>query len=81
MPRVWGKLRNLNVEHDYTNSGECDRFAYVSVAGFTPLAIEKADEKGDIVLLEAEDFTRFLLSGRFRPVLQAKLKLPFGPAV
>ncbi len=69
------------IEKDYDNSGDCDRFAYVSVAGFTTDAMEKADEKGDIVLLEAQDFTRFLLSGRFRSALQAKLKLPFGATV
>lgn len=69
------------IEKDYANAGECDRFAFVSVAGFTQDAVEKADEKGDIVLLEAEDFTRFLLSGRMRSELRKKLKLPFGPEV
>jgi len=55
------------------------RFCFVSVAGFTDEAREKADES-DIRLLEASDFIRFLLVGRARERLSRKLKLPaLGP--
>lgn len=65
------------IEKDYVNAGECDRFVYVSVAGFTSDARARASDEG-IVLLEAGDFTRFLLSGRLRPELRDRLQLPFG---
>lgn len=48
---------------------------YVSVFGFTDEARRRAEEEG-IVLLEAGDFTRFLLSGRLRPSLLEKMRLP-----
>lgn len=65
------------IEKDYVNAGEGVRFAYVSVAGFTPEARARASDEG-ILLLEAGDFMRFLLSGRLRPELRDRLQLPFG---
>ena len=64
------------IEADYEHAGEA-RFCYVSVFGFTEEARKRAaDER--IVLLEAGDFTRFLLSGKLRPRLRELLRLPFG---
>jgi len=66
------------IEHDASHAGEA-RFCYVAVFGFTAQARERAAAEG-IVLLEAGDFTRFLLGSRVRPELRAKLRLPFGMA-
>lgn len=62
----------------YDNRGDCDRFAFVSVSGFTTDARANAAERR-VVLLEGTDFTRFLLSGKLRPRLRERLRLPFGP--
>lgn len=51
------------------------RFCFVSVYGFTDDAKKKAEEE-DVRLLESADFTRFLLSGRMRSRIRAKLKVP-----
>ncbi len=51
------------------------RFCFVSVSGFTDDARTRAEEE-NVRLLEAADFTRFLLSGRVRERLRVKLKLP-----
>lgn len=64
------------VERDASHIGDA-HFCYVSVFGFTKEARERADADR-IVLLEAADFTRFLLGGKLRAELKAKLKLPFG---
>lgn len=64
------------IEADYEHAGEA-RFCYVAVFGFTEEARRRAaDER--VVLLEAGDFTRFLLSGKLRPRLRDLLRLPFG---
>jgi predicted Mrr-cat superfamily restriction endonuclease len=64
------------IEADYEHAGEA-RFCYVAVFGFTEEARKRAaDER--VVLLEAGDFTRFLLSGKLRPRLRELLQLPFG---
>ena len=47
----------------------------MSVYGFTPEAEAKAEDEG-IRLLEARDFTRYLLSGKIRERLREKLALP-----
>lgn len=63
------------VEKDYEHAGEDARFCYVSVYGFTKDARAKAEEEG-VRLMEAGDFTRFLLSGKVRERLRQKLALP-----
>jgi hypothetical protein len=63
------------IEKDYEHAGEDVQFCFVSVYGFTPEARAKAAEEG-ITLLEAGDFTRFLLSGKVRERLREKLALP-----
>jgi predicted Mrr-cat superfamily restriction endonuclease len=62
------------IEQDLLHVGYA-RFCYVSVFGFTPEARQKADAE-DVLLLEAGDFTRFLLGGKLRDSLRAKLQLP-----
>jgi hypothetical protein len=62
------------IETDLVNVGEA-QFCYVSVFGFTPEARSAAAERG-ILLLEAGDFTGFLLSGRVRDTISRKLLLP-----
>jgi hypothetical protein len=57
------------------NDWEDVQFCFVSVYGFTPTALAKAEAEG-IRLLEAGDFTRFLLGGRVRDRLREKLALP-----
>jgi hypothetical protein len=64
------------IEKDARHAGDA-RFCFVSVFGFTDEARTKAQSE-DIVLLEAGDFTRFLLSGKLREWLREKLRLPFG---
>lgn len=71
-PVEWPMIRSA-----YELSGDCDRFAFVSVAGFSDEARAQASEE-KIVLLEGGDFTRILLSGKLRPRLREKLRLPFG---
>lgn len=51
------------------------RACFVSIYGFTEEARVRADQE-DIHLMEAADFTRFLLSGRYRETLNKKLCLP-----
>lgn len=63
------------IERDYDNVGDDCTFCFVSVYGFTPEARSRAEEKG-ICLLEAGDFTRFLLSGKVRRRIREKLALP-----
>ena len=63
------------IEKDYEHAGEDVRFCFVSVYGFTDEAYEKAEEE-NIRLMEAGDFTRFLLSGKVRERLRTKLALP-----
>lgn len=63
------------IEGDYLHVGDA-RFCFVSVFGFTELAIRRAAEE-DVRLLEAGDFARFLLSGKLRTRLQERLRLPF----
>lgn len=65
------------VKHFVEHVGDCDRRAFVSARGFTDAARLRADED-DVTLMEAQDFTRFLLSGKIRPRLREKLQLPFG---
>ena len=62
------------IEKDLANVGEA-RFCFVSVYGFTPEARVEAEEQ-EVMLLEAADFTRFLLSGKVRERLRQKLQLP-----
>jgi predicted Mrr-cat superfamily restriction endonuclease len=50
------------------------RLCFVSVYGFTDEATTRAEERG-VLLREAVDFAPFLLSGRFRPELQRKIRL------
>ena len=64
------------IEADYEHAGEA-RFCYVSVFGFTDDARRRATDER-ILLLEAGDFTRFLLSGKLRQRLRERLQLPFG---
>lgn len=64
------------IEKDCENVGEA-RFCFVSVFGFTEEARRRAYEER-VHLLEATDFARFLLSGKLRPKLLEKLRLPFG---
>lgn len=62
------------VEADLQYVGEA-QFCYVSVFGFTDRARRTAEEKG-VLLLQAEDFTSFLLSGKLRESVARKLLLP-----
>jgi hypothetical protein len=62
------------IESDLPHVGEA-KFCYVSVFGFTDEARRRADER-DILLLQAEDFTLFLLSGKLRESVARKLLLP-----
>jgi hypothetical protein len=63
------------IDRDRASAGDA-RFCYVSVYGFTEEARRKAAE-ADVLLMEAADFTRFLLGGRLRPQLKARLRMPF----
>jgi predicted Mrr-cat superfamily restriction endonuclease len=63
------------IQRDIDHAGECDRFLYVSVFGFTEEARRKANDEG-VVLLESQDFAMFLMGGRFRDSLRQKLRLP-----
>ena len=68
------------IEADLINVGDA-QFCYVSVFGFTPDARRAAEER-NVYLLEAEDFTSFLLSGNVRQSISRKLLLPsLGPAI
>ncbi len=65
------------IQKDYQHAiadGEV-RFCFVSTSGFTDEARTRADEEG-VRLLEAADFTRFLLTGRVRERLRVRLQLP-----
>jgi predicted Mrr-cat superfamily restriction endonuclease len=65
------------IEKDLEHVGSA-RFCFVSVYGFTAEARANAEQEG-VHLLEAGDFTRFLLGGKLRPALREKLLLPdFG---
>jgi hypothetical protein len=73
------RLRNQQIdweaiESDLQYVGEA-QFCYVSVFGFTDNARRIADERG-VLLLEAADFTSFLLSGKLRESVARKLLLP-----
>jgi predicted Mrr-cat superfamily restriction endonuclease len=63
-----------SIESDCQYVGEA-QFCYVSVFGFTGEARLLAEEKG-VLLLQAEDFTSFLLSGKVRESVARKLLLP-----
>jgi predicted Mrr-cat superfamily restriction endonuclease len=62
------------IESDLQNVGDA-RFCYVSIFGFTEQARRIADERG-VLLLQAEDFVSFLLSGKLRESVAKKLLLP-----
>lgn len=62
------------IDSDLQNVGDA-RFCYVSVFGFTEQARRTADEHG-VLLLQAEDFVPFLLSGKLRESVAKKLLLP-----
>jgi len=64
------------VDADRRHAGDA-RFCYVSVFGFTDDARQRAADEG-VVLLEAGDFTRFMLSGKMRSRLRERLQLPFS---
>lgn len=71
-PTIQKDLENAVLDSDA-------RFCFVSVYGFTDDARAQAEEEG-VLLLEAADFTRFLLSGRVRERIRAKMNLPMlGP--
>lgn len=61
------------IERDFHNSGTSN-FCFVSVFGFTEEARQRAGD--EIILLEAEDFVPFLISGKLRKQLRNKLRLP-----
>lgn len=63
------------IEADLVHVGDDARFCYVSVYGFTDEARARADEE-NVRLMEAGDFTRFLLGGRVRDSLRRKLRIP-----
>jgi predicted Mrr-cat superfamily restriction endonuclease len=64
------------IEKDRDHAGEDEfTFCYVSVLGFTDDARRRANEER-VQLREAGDFARFLLSGKLRPRLRERLKLP-----
>jgi len=65
----------LEILRDYENSGDCDRFGYASVFGFTDEARERADE-ANIRLWEPKDFAIFLLSERVSENLREQLGFP-----
>jgi hypothetical protein len=62
------------IESDLRHVGDA-RFCFVSVFGFSPEARQRAAAAG-VVLLEAGDFSRFLLSGKLRARLREQLRLP-----
>lgn len=62
------------IEADLQYVGEA-QFCYVSVFGFTDEARRLAEERS-VLLLQAEDFTSFLLSGKLRESVARKLLLP-----
>jgi len=73
-----GQIGWSDIEDGLTKVGEEARFCFVSAYGFAEEARAKAEEE-DVRLLEARDFTQFLISGKIRESLQRKLKLPiFG---
>lgn len=63
------------IVHDFERSGDCDRFGYVSVFGFTEEARQGADQEG-IKLFEPRDFAMFLLSDRVGEHLRQRLGFP-----
>ena len=63
-----------SIESDYQYVGEA-QFCYVSVFGGTGEVRLMAEEKG-VLLLQAEDLTSFLLSGKVRGSVARKLLLP-----
>ena len=77
--RLRGPVDWPQIEEDWSHAGNDDFvFCYVSVSGFTPEARKREEEEEGLHLLEARDFVRFLLSGKLRPRLREKLRLPFG---
>jgi predicted Mrr-cat superfamily restriction endonuclease len=74
--RLEGQKIDWNtIEHDFRLAGDAE-FCFVSVFGFTDEARRRADDEG-ILLLEAGDFTRFLLTDKLRDSVSRKLLLPF----
>lgn len=63
------------IRQDLEHIGAESQFCYVSVYGFTEEARTRADDE-NIRLMEAADFTRFLLSGRYSESIRQKLRLP-----
>lgn len=63
------------IQRDFEHVGAESRFCYVSVYGFSAEARTRADDES-VHLMEAADFTRFLLSGRCRESIRQKLRLP-----
>ncbi|MEI6807584.1 MAG: restriction endonuclease [bacterium] len=62
------------IERDLEKVGEA-KFCYVSAYGFTDTAREQAEEN-EVKLLDASNFVSFLLSGKLRERIAAKLRLP-----
>jgi predicted Mrr-cat superfamily restriction endonuclease len=62
------------IEADLQYVGKA-QFCYVSIFGFTDQARRLADER-NVLLLQAEDFTSFLLSGKLPDSVAKKLLLP-----
>jgi predicted Mrr-cat superfamily restriction endonuclease len=63
------------IQNDLDHVGEA-WFCYVSVYGFTDEARTRADEEERVLLMEAEDFTLFLLGGKSRESIRQKLRIP-----
>lgn len=89
-PGVWRaqvkRLQNQQVDWSMIENDlqhvRGSEFCYVSVFGFTDEARRRAYDEG-VLLMEAGNFTSFLLSGRLRPAVAKKLALPAliaGPA-
>jgi predicted Mrr-cat superfamily restriction endonuclease len=63
------------IERDLDHVGEDVNFCYVSVYGFTDEAHSRADDR-EVRVMEAADFAPFLMTGKIRDSLRAKLKIP-----
>jgi predicted Mrr-cat superfamily restriction endonuclease len=67
----WSEIQNFIDKVDNENTNLC----FVSVFGFSPEALQKADIKdGPVIkLLTLEDFYHFILSGKYNPSLAEKM--------
>lgn len=63
------------IEDGFRHAGDA-HFCFVSVYGFTEDARMRAEKEENLTILKREDFGQFLLSGRLRPELRQKLRLP-----